>query len=197
MDGTSTRAGYGIVDGVEYEHDHLKNYVGAVVEIPRSKVDDNRGVGCSVGLHVGDFSYASTFSQRLWTVLVNPRDVVSVPSDANERKIRVCRYTVVEENADRVKYDGKIKVFDLGDEPEAEEESEPEALPVQNVVVLDLDTKRVVPQGGSRIPEFKATIKALIAADPETNLSKYKNKKVTQKQRAAFAQAAKELGYEA
>lgn len=213
-DGSSTYAGYGIVDGVEYENANLKNHVGAVVEIPRSMVDGNRGIACSVGLHVGDFSYASTYSDRLWTVLVNPRDVVSVPSDANERKIRVCRYTVIEENADRVKYDGKIKIFDLGDK--SEEEVVPGSiaslkgtiaeqtgtikdlgLPVQNVVVLDLDAKRVVPQGGSRIPEFKNTIKALIAADPETNLSKYKNKKVTQKQRAAFAQAAKELGYEA
>lgn len=191
-DGSSTYAGYGIVDGVEYENANLKNHVGAVVEIPRSMVDGNRGIACSVGLHVGDFSYASTYSDRLWTVLVNPRDVVSVPSDANERKIRVCRYTVVEENADRVKYDGKIKIFDL-DEPEVEED-EPTVRPVQNVVVLDLDTKRVVPQGGSRVAEFKATIRTLLGQDPNYNLKKYRNKKVTSARRAEFDQAVSDLG---
>lgn len=98
-DGTSIHAGYGIVDGVEYQHANLPNHVGAVVEIPRSMVDDNRAVGCSTGLHVGTYAYADNFKGYrgiLLTARVNPRDIVSVPSDSSNQKIRTARYTVLE-----------------------------------------------------------------------------------------------------
>lgn len=107
-DGMSINSGYGIVDGVEYgaHSGHmittsaaLPNHIGAVVEIPRSMVDDNRDRACSSGLHAGTYQYASNFSQGLLlTVKVNPRDVVSVPHDAANAKIRTCRYVVLEEN---------------------------------------------------------------------------------------------------
>jgi hypothetical protein len=75
----------------------------------RSLVDDNRDVACSVGLHVGNHHYASTFlggGSKLLTVKVNPRDVVSVPSDSNDEKIRACRFTVLEDNPDKTRYEG-------------------------------------------------------------------------------------------
>lgn len=191
--GKSTRAGYGIVDGVEFENAHLQNKVGSVVEIPRSMVDDNRGIACSVGLHVGDFSYASTFGNgKLFTVLVNPRDVVSVPSDHNDRKIRVCRYTVVEENTKRVKYDGTIKVFDV-EKPEAPAE-EPKA-EAPSVLTVNVQTKKLVYPEGSRVPEYKDLISALVKADPQVNLKRYKNKKITAGRRDEFESAANELGF--
>jgi hypothetical protein len=97
-DGTSSHAGYGIVDGVVYDNAHLPNQVGSVVEIPRSMVDNDRGIACSTGLHVGNYSYARSFAPKLLRVLVNPRDVVSVPEDHQNKKIRVSRYEVLEEN---------------------------------------------------------------------------------------------------
>ncbi len=64
--------------------------------MPRSKVDDDTSAGCSTGLHAGTYRYASGFAQgRLLTVEINPRDVVSVPTDSDYQKIRTCRYTVV------------------------------------------------------------------------------------------------------
>lgn len=188
-DGTSTYAGYGIVDGVEYEHDHIPNHVGAVVEIPRSKVDDNRGIACSVGLHVGDYTYANTYSERLWTVLVNPRDVVSVPSDANERKIRVCRYTIIEENADRVKYDGTIKVFDTPEAPEEEPDEEEEETP--QVLTVNVKTQKLVYPEGSRVPEYISLIQSGGAGK---DLRKFRNKRVTAGRRTEFDEAVKALG---
>lgn len=96
-DGRSLTSGYGIVDGKVYQKSHLPNEIGSVIEIPRTMVDDNTGVACSVGLHVGSYNYARSFGPRLLTVVFDPADVVSVPSDnAESWKIRVSRYVVKE-----------------------------------------------------------------------------------------------------
>lgn len=111
-DGLSVTAGSEPVtvtldDGtVETHTGRIPNPVGAIVEIPRSLVDDNRNVACSVGLHVGNHRYANGFGRVLLTVKVNPRDVVSVPSDSNDEKVRVARYEVVEVNEERRRYGG-------------------------------------------------------------------------------------------
>jgi hypothetical protein len=74
--------------------------------MPRSLVDPDRDTACSVGLHVGNFSYASGFAQKLLTVAVNPRDVVAVPSDSGDQKIRTHRFTVLGENLDKTQVTG-------------------------------------------------------------------------------------------
>jgi hypothetical protein len=81
---------------------HTRSYdnsVGAVHEMPRQNVDDDFQNACSVGFHVGAYSYASTFNNDnrvIVAVKVNPRDAVSVPYDHDATKLRVCRYEVVE-----------------------------------------------------------------------------------------------------
>lgn len=93
---TSVHSGPGIVNG-EAVNGHLDNSPGNTVEMPRSTVHHDPGQGCSIGLHVGTYAYAQSWSQGgLVKVLVNPRDVVSVPTDSDAAKMRVCRYTVVE-----------------------------------------------------------------------------------------------------
>ena len=88
--------GKAIVDGEVFEG-HIPNYVGAVVEMPRNEVEFNPSVGCSIGLHCGTWRYASDFSRgKVLEVHVNPRDVVSVPTDSSWEKVRTCRYTVVD-----------------------------------------------------------------------------------------------------
>lgn len=73
------------------------NNVGSVVTMDREKVDPNRDQTCSVGLHVAAFNYAalSYSGSDLLEVKVNPKDVVAVPSDYNNEKMRVCKYEVV------------------------------------------------------------------------------------------------------
>lgn len=86
------------VNGVPVFGAPVENKQGDVVEMPRSLVDFNAYVGCSTGLHVGTYAYASSFVGSGGVVLevhVNPRDVVSVPTDSNNQKIRCCRYTVI------------------------------------------------------------------------------------------------------
>jgi hypothetical protein len=99
-DFTSKHSGYGIVNGVEHTNSRLDNSVGNIVEIPRDKVDHDPSRGCSVGLHVGTWDYAAGWAGsggRIVSVKVNPRDVVSVPTDCDFAKMRTCRYTVLAE----------------------------------------------------------------------------------------------------
>lgn len=91
------------------------NSVGNVCEVPRSKVNGNRNDHCGAGLHVGAFDYAKSYggidldddeggnSNKLMICKVNPRDVVSVPSDCRCQKLRCCRYEVVSEFEDLFK----------------------------------------------------------------------------------------------
>ena len=76
------------------------NSVGQVCEMVRAKVDDNREVGCSQGLHAGALSYVASYGSvdsgdKIVIVKINPKDVVSVPKDCYCQKLRTCRYEVV------------------------------------------------------------------------------------------------------
>ena len=76
------------------------NKVGQVCEMRRAKVDDNRGRGCSAGLHAGALNYVAEYGSvdagdNIVIVKINPEDVVSVPSDCNCEKLRTCKYEVV------------------------------------------------------------------------------------------------------
>lgn len=95
-DGTfqSIQTGKALVNG-EVKTGHIVQQIGDVVEMPRSEVQENPAVGCSTGLHVGTFDYANNFGRHLLEVRVNPRDVVSVPTECDAQKMRTCRYTVV------------------------------------------------------------------------------------------------------
>jgi hypothetical protein len=76
----------------------MDNSVGNVVTMERNAVDDDKDVTCSTGLHFCGESYLSHFGgERTVIVKVNPRDVVSIPSDYNEAKGRACRYEVIGE----------------------------------------------------------------------------------------------------
>ena len=81
----------------------IDNSVGRVVEMPRKEVDDNRDNHCSSGLHFCSFSYLSQFAQNdghVMLVKINPKDVVSIPSDYSYAKGRCSRYEVIDECED-------------------------------------------------------------------------------------------------
>ena len=78
------------------------NRVGKICKMQRAKVDDDRARGCSDGLHAGALNYVAGYgslenNDRIVIVKINPRDVVSVPSDCNCEKLRTCQYEVVGE----------------------------------------------------------------------------------------------------
>ena len=77
----------------------IYNGIGVVVKMNRPKVDDDCTRGCSYGLHAGNLSYVRGYGQstsKFLIVKINPKDVVSVPSE-DSRKLRCCEYTVLSE----------------------------------------------------------------------------------------------------
>lgn len=76
----------------------IRNSIGAVIKMDRNQVVDDPTQTCSSGLHVASLAYLRHYSgDRLLAVKVNPRDVVSVPTDYENSKMRVCQYEVVAE----------------------------------------------------------------------------------------------------
>lgn len=110
----------------------IDNSVGKTIRMARNRVEDNPNVTCSHGLHVCAHEYATGFfmgsGRVLLEVEVNPRDVVSIPTDYNNAKMRVCEYKVtgiLKDTKDvlgnRVYSDSEARVeadeeYDLGDE---------------------------------------------------------------------------------
>jgi hypothetical protein len=85
-----------VVKGQIDDRGRILNSVGAEIEVKRRDVDDNRDNHCSFGLHVGSLDYARGFARGAVVVVkVNPKDVVSVPTDYNCQKCRVSAYKVV------------------------------------------------------------------------------------------------------
>lgn len=83
-------------DLVDSRTGKVPNNVGCVVEMPRWMVDDRREVTCSQGLHVGAWDYVRSFSGNVITkVRMNPADVVSVPDDYDDMKVRTSKYEVI------------------------------------------------------------------------------------------------------
>lgn len=76
------------------------NSVGVTNKMSRFQVDDDRNHTCSAGLHFASFEYARDFAAgqgHLMVITVNPKDVVSIPSDYNNQKGRCAEYKVVAE----------------------------------------------------------------------------------------------------
>jgi hypothetical protein len=83
----------------KYTGKSFRNNVGDFPSMGRSRVDDNRSVGCSAGLHAGSLKYVEGYAggDKIVIVKIHPANVVSVPSDENCQKVRVCFYEVVAE----------------------------------------------------------------------------------------------------
>jgi hypothetical protein len=83
-----------------YKHE-FDNSPGKTVTMPRESVNSDSNQTCSHGLHVAALDYAANSygggQGCLVVVKVNPKNVVAVPTDYNNQKMRVCEYTVLED----------------------------------------------------------------------------------------------------
>lgn len=69
-----------------------------VVAMPRNMVNDDKNQTCSEGLHFCSKEYLNHFGgERIVILKINPRDVVSIPTDYNNSKGRACRYEIIGE----------------------------------------------------------------------------------------------------
>lgn len=98
QDFLSGHSGKAFVNGVLI-NGRIPNQPNTIIEMPRSWVTFDPSNPCSSGLHAASWNYAHTMygsghSDRSRTVAmkINPRDVVSVPTDSHDEKMRVCRY---------------------------------------------------------------------------------------------------------
>lgn len=118
----------------KYTGKSFRNNIGDFPTMLRSRVDDNRRVGCSNGLHVGSIKYVEGYASRddkIVIVKVSPQDVVSVPEDSNCEKVRVSTYEVIAEyqgvlnrplyNSDSC-YDEELEDENFYDEDEYEDD---------------------------------------------------------------------------
>ena len=72
-------------------------------------MDEDSTRTCSFGLHVCSYDYLPNFGtgggDRVVICEVNPRDVVAIPQDYNNTKMRVCKYKVIAEVEDYTEKD--------------------------------------------------------------------------------------------
>ena len=76
----------------------ISNRPGETVSMSRAACDDRRNVTCSSGLHIAALDYARNFGGSGSPIVIckiDPKDVVSVPNDYHNQKMRVCRYEVI------------------------------------------------------------------------------------------------------
>lgn len=116
----------------------MDNAPGKTLEMPRNQVDEDPTRTCSSGLHVANWDYAANVygsgTGVMLEVAVSPEDVVAIPVDYNQAKMRVCKYTVIGEvkNANENKHlvrnlnqqdeeEVSNVSHDVGEEPEEEE----------------------------------------------------------------------------
>ncbi len=82
----------------------MDNSIGQTVSMPRSEVNFDPNQTCSRGLHAASIEYVTKHYGRHGNgdVIVNleicPSDVVSVPTDYDNQKMRVCKYVVLSKN---------------------------------------------------------------------------------------------------
>lgn len=79
------------------------NTIGTQHVMPRLKVDPDRNQTCSNGFHVCSWAYLPHFAHangRVVICQINPADVVAIPADYNNTKMRVAAYRVIDEVSD-------------------------------------------------------------------------------------------------
>ncbi|UYM28927.1 protector from prophage-induced early lysis (rIIB) [Serratia phage vB_SspM_LC53] len=85
----------------------MDNSPGKTLSVPRNQVDEDDNRTCSQGLHVCSKSYLGHYGgcqgNKVVSVKVHPKDVVSIPVDYNNAKMRTSGYLVLEDKTEAFK----------------------------------------------------------------------------------------------
>lgn len=87
------------VDFTDVYTGSMDNSPGSVVEEPRFSVEHDPNKTCAKGLHFAAWGYLKHYAPGRKTVIlsINPKNVVSIPTDYNNMKGRACKYKVLRE----------------------------------------------------------------------------------------------------
>lgn len=140
--GVKQRSGAPVGELVDDRTGAIDNSLGMEVFMDRKDVDENPNQTCSHGLHVAAPEYVQKFYSGgvIIQCIVNPRDVVAVPTDYNNTKMRVCRY-VVAGYSDKATYKPVYKFSDFVQTPSEEVKVSMELLLSKPVNTLNEDKK--------------------------------------------------------
>lgn len=97
----SFHSGNAIRNGEQLIMSQIPNVPGDVIEMDRKDVEHDPSNPCSTGLHVGTWQFVKYYPVIL-KVKLDPKYVVSVPTDCGGQKMRVCRYQVIEQVTERI-----------------------------------------------------------------------------------------------
>lgn len=124
--------------------------VGEPITMPRSECDSDPYQTCSAGLHVGSMEYVHNFgysSGVILEVLVSPRNVVAVPEDYNNTKMRCCEYyPIAITNGDNknIYLESDYQAIDHGNLEADLEDYEVSKLEVINEIERELSERRAI-----------------------------------------------------
>jgi len=149
------------------------NSIGASPEMQRNHVNEDSSQTCSAGLHVCSYDYLPSFGtspgNRVVICEVNPRDVVSIPNDYNNTKMRVCKYSVIGEVEDYKEEDV------LGNDSVMMTEDVPQPIPVASDEELKVHGKAIGKMVSNQLDTDEVTrqhvIDALIRLDIADNVA--------------------------
>lgn len=88
------------LDGYDKHSGTVLYEVGIPVKMERNKVQDDINITCSYGLHACSLAYIKNMwghSGKNFLVKINPKDVVSVPTDYKNSKLRCCEMVPIKE----------------------------------------------------------------------------------------------------
>lgn len=97
----SGHSGNAIRNGEQLINSRIPNVPGDIIEMDRRDVEHDPANPCASGLHVGTWKFVERYSVIL-KVKLDPKYVVSVPTDCGGQKMRVCRYQVIEQITERI-----------------------------------------------------------------------------------------------
>ena len=92
-----------------------RNILGSVQSMDRGKVCDDPQNACAPGLHAGSLVFVAGYGcgdDHIIIVKIDPSDIVCIPYDSSDQKMRVCKYEVIAEYSGKLKntlYTGKDK----------------------------------------------------------------------------------------
>lgn len=104
----------------------FNNNVGQIVKMDRKDCDSNPEVTCSRGLHAANMDYVKSFNSGSDRVVVNikinPQDVVAIPVDYDNHKMRCCQFYVDSVNKELT--DLTTTLYKYDDEDDSYEDDE-------------------------------------------------------------------------